>query len=157
MLRRKFAQIIACGLVSCAFGTSALAQERGSFDEAKAMVMKGLEHIKKVGHETAFKDFTEDKANWNNKDIYLFAVGKNGVMTAHGVNAKQVGKDFWEVKDANGKLLFQEFTKIVEKGSGNGSVEYEWAHPTTKKIETKISYIAKVPNTDYYIGAGAYK
>jgi signal transduction histidine kinase len=114
-----------------------------------------LAHIKKVGTEAAFKDFTEDKANWINKDIYFFVFDMKGNTMAHGLSAKQVGKNFWNFKDVDGRLIFQEFTAAAVKGTG--TVEYHWTHPTTQKIETKISYIAKVPGADYYIGAGAYK
>ncbi|MBY0574681.1 MAG: cache domain-containing protein [Undibacterium sp.] len=131
------------------------AQERGSFEEAKSLVNKGLEHVKKVGIDVAFKDFTEDKEHWVVKDIYLFALDMKGNQKAHGFNAKQIGKNMWDFKDANGKLMFQEFTAAAQKGKG--TVEYEWTHPTTKKIESKQSYIVRIPNTEYYIGAGAYK
>jgi cytochrome c len=155
MIRRDIARLVLMGFALGAAAMPAFSQERGTFEEAKAMVTKGLAHIKKVGPEAAFKDFTEDKTNWNNKDIYIFALDMKNNQFAHGANAKQVGKNFNDFKDANGKLLFQEFAAIAAKGGGN--VEYQWAHPTTKKIEDKVSYIAKVPSTDYYIGAGAYK
>ncbi len=155
MLRRQFSSLLLAGLVSTITPCAALAQERGNLDDAKTMIKKAQAHIKKVGVETAFKDFTHDKANWNYKDVYIFALDMKANQLAHGANAKQVGKNFWEFKDANGKLLFQEFSAAAAKGSGD--VEYQWAHPVTKKVESKISHIEKVQGTDYYIGAGAYK
>jgi cytochrome c len=155
MNRRHFSQIILSTALAFTFSAPVIAQERGTIDEAKALVNKGLAHIKKVGTEAAFKDFTEDKANWTNKDIYLFALDMKANTMAHGLNPKQVGKNFWDFKDAAGKLFYQEFAATAAKGSG--TVEYHWVHPVTKKIEPKISYIAKVAGTDFYIGAGAYK
>jgi cytochrome c len=48
----------------CALGiqSPALSQEFGSRDEAKAMVDAAVDHVKKVGAEQAFKDFS-DKGN----------------------------------------------------------------------------------------------
>jgi cytochrome c len=155
MIRRQFCQVFLAASFAAICSSPAVAQERGNFDDAKAMMSKALAHIKKVGTDTAFKDFTNDKANWNYKDIYIFALDMKGNQLAHGANAKQVGKNFWEFKDANGKLLFQEFAAAAAKGGGD--VEYQWAHPVTKKVETKISHIEKVAGTDFYIGAGAYK
>jgi signal transduction histidine kinase len=155
MNRRHFSQIILSTALAFTFSVPVIAQERGTLDEVKALVNKGMAHVKKVGPEVAFKDFTEDKASWINKDIYLFALDMKGNQLAHGLNPKQVGKNFWDFRDVEGKLVFQEFAAAAAKGTG--TVEYQWTHPTTKKIETKISYLAKVPGTDYYIGAGAYK
>jgi signal transduction histidine kinase len=155
MNRRHFSNIIIGTALALTFSGFAVAQERGTFDEAKALVNKGLAHVKKVGNEAAFKDFTEDKANWTNKDIYIFALDMKGNQVAHGFNTKQIGKNFWEFRDAGGKLAIQEFTAAAAKGTG--IVEYYWAHPTSKKVEPKVAYIARITGTDYYIGAGAYK
>lgn len=151
-MRRVFLLV---SLVGLATPPMSWAQDRGTPDDAKAMVAQALEHIKKVGMEQAFKDFNEDKANWVKKDVYMFAITMKGHQAVHGVNPKMIGKDVWEVRDANGKAFFQDFSAVAAKGGG--WVEYEWAHPQTKKIETKQSYVVRVPNTDYYIGAGAYK
>ncbi len=155
MIRRQFCQVFLAASFIAISSSPAMAQERANFDDAKSMISKALAHIKKVGTDAAFKDFTNDKANWNYKDVYIFALDMKGNQFAHGANAKQVGKNFWEFKDAGGKLLFQEFSAAAAKGGGD--VEYQWAHPVTKKLESKISHIEKVPGTDYYIGAGAYK
>ena len=60
-------------------------EEKGTREEAKAMVDAAGEHVKKVGPEQAFKDFT-DKANkpWQNKDLYVFAYDMEGVNVGHG-------------------------------------------------------------------------
>jgi signal transduction histidine kinase len=155
MNRRYFSRIILSTALAFTCSAPVIAQERGTLDEVKALVNKGVAHVKKVGPEAAFKDFTEDKANWTNKDLYLFALDMKGNQLAHGLNSKQVGKNFWDFRDVNGKLVFQEFSAAAAKGTG--TVEYHWTNPVTKKIETKISYLAKVPGTDYYIGSGSYK
>ena len=98
--RGFLAAVLGLGLV----GTS-LAEERGTKDEAVAMTSAAVEHVKKVGREQAFKDFTEDKATWTKKDLYVMAYNHEGTCIAHGANGKLVGKNLINLKDADGKVL----------------------------------------------------
>lgn len=132
------------------------AQDNGTRDEAKAMVDAAVEHVKKAGPEQAFKDFT-DKENktWHKKDLYVFAYNSQGVNVAHGANDKLIGKELIELKDPNGKPLIKELRDTAAKGGG--WVEYDWPHPQTKKIESKISYTKKLANFDGFVGVGVYR
>jgi cytochrome c len=138
------------------YAGSVQAQENGSRDEAKSMVESAVEHVKKSGPEQAFKDFT-DKGNttWHKKDLYVFAYTMAGVNVAHGANDKLVGKDLIALKDPEGKLLIKELRDTAAKGGG--WVEYEWPHPQSKKIESKISYAKKLVNYDGFVGVGVYR
>jgi signal transduction histidine kinase len=51
-------------------------------------------------------------------------------------------------------LFIQEFAATAKKGGG--WVSYDWAHPVTKKVESKVSYIHKLDGIDAYVGAGVY-
>ncbi|MFN9726995.1 cache domain-containing protein [Acidovorax sp.] len=150
--RRFFVAAAMFGLLS----VNASAQEFGTRDEAKTMVDAAVEHVKKVGPDQAFKDFTnkENKA-WQKKDLYVFAYTSAGVNVAHGANDKLVGKNLIELKDPNGKLLIQELRDTAKKGGG--WVEYDWPHPQTKKIESKISYTRMMTNFDGFVGVGVYR
>lgn len=134
----------------------ALAQEFGTRDEAKTMVEAAVAHVKKVGPEKAFADFT-DKGNkdWQKKDLYVFAYDMKGANVAHGANDKLIGKNLIELKDPNGKLLIQELRTTAQKGSG--WVEYDWPHPQTKKIESKVSFVRKTDGFDGFVGVGVYR
>ena len=105
---KKVAHFLLAGLACLTFTGVTLAQERGTREEAKAMVDAGIEHVKKVGPDQAFKDFS-DKSNkdWQKKDLYIFAYTMEGVNVAHGANAKLIGKNLIELKDPNGKPLIQ--------------------------------------------------
>ena len=143
--------IVAAGLTS-----AALADERGTREEARAMVDAAVEHVKKVGPDKAFKDFT-DKTNlsWQKKDLYVFAYTLNGINVGHGANDRLVGKNLIELRDPNGKFLIKELRDTAV--SGGGWVEYEWPHPQTKKIEAKASYVRKTVNFDGWLGVGVYR
>lgn len=135
--------------------TLAFAQERGSIEEAKALVEKGLAHIKAVGADKAFADFTEKDGKWQNKDLYVFVVKTEGTTVAHGANKGLIGKSLIDLKDPDGKLFIKEMITVGMKGAG--IVEYTFTDPQTKKMAPKQSYVARVPGFDGIIGVGAYK
>ena len=155
-MKSLFRMILAT-VVSVGFwASSAQAQDNGTRDEAKAMVEAAIEQVKKVGPEQAFKDFTDkSNKNWQKKDLYVFAYNMEGVNIAHGANDKLIGKNLIELKDPEGKLLIKELRDAAAKGGG--WVEYEWPHPQTKKIESKISYSKKMANYEGFIGVGVYR
>lgn len=131
------------------------AQERGTKDEAKAMVEAAVAHAKKVGAEQAFKDFQSDKATWMKKDLYVFAYDMQGTCQALVANDKMVGKNLIEMKDPNGKFIIKEFISTVSS-KGSGWVNYEFADPVTKKMGSKSSYVQKLPGFDGLVGVGVY-
>lgn len=134
---------------------AAQAQERGSKDEAKAMVDAAFEHIKKVGPDKAYKDFTTDKAAWIKKDLYVMVYDGKGVALAHGANEKLVGKDMSAVKDANGVAIVTGMIGVAAKGGG--WFDYDWPDPVTKKIMAKSTYARKLPAGEGFVGVGIYK
>ena len=54
------------------------------------------------------------------------------------------------------KEIIKEFT-AVSTGKGKGWVDYEWAHPQTKKVESKSTYAVKLPGYDGWVGVGIYR
>ncbi|ODU06591.1 MAG: hypothetical protein ABS84_17790 [Rubrivivax sp. SCN 71-131] len=136
---------------------AAVAQERGTKEEAVAMADAAVAHAKSVGPDQAFKDFTDKgNATWHKKDLYVFVNGHDGMTKAHGANDKLVGKNMLALKDQDGKPFIQEMGDLSKK-SGSGWVEYEWAHPQTKKAEGKATYVKKLSNFDGYVGVGIYR
>lgn len=155
MNRRQILMTASAATLSTTWFNLAFAQERGSKDEAKALVEAAVAHAKKVGADQAFKDFQNDKATWFKKDLYIFAYDMKGVCQAFGSNDKMVGKDLIELKDPNGKFIMKEFIALVSS-KGSGWVEYEFTNPVTKKMGSKASYLQKLPNFDGFLGVGAY-
>lgn len=146
---------VAAVAVAACIASPAFAQERGSKDEAKAMVDAALDHMKKVGPEKALKDFTHDKAAWNKKDLYVMVYDSKGVALAHGANEKIVGKDMSGVKDGNGKLIVPGLIDVAKKGGG--WYDYDWPDPITKKLMPKTTYARVQPNGEGFVGVGVYR
>jgi len=133
-----------------------LAQERGSRDEAIALVDKAVAHVKKVGTEQAYKDFMTDRASWSNKDLYVFVTGLDGMMLAHGTNERLVGKNLMELKDQNGKAFVKEYLAAAQ-AKGSAWTDYDWPNPTTKKVEQKSSYVRRIDGVPAVVGVGVYR
>jgi len=123
-------------------------------DDAMALVNKAVAHIKDVGKDKALADFNDAKGPFVKGDLYVFAYTLQGVILAHPMNAKLIGKDMTEVKDSDGKSFTKDFIATVN-GPGKGWVDYNWTNPSTKKIEAKSSYVAKAG--DMFVGCGIYK
>lgn len=138
-----------------AFCGAAVANERGTSDEAVAMVKKAVAHMKEAGRDKAYADFG-DTANktFHDRDLYIFVYDLNGNNLSHGNNPKMVGKNLIDMRDADGKFIIKGFVETANT-KGKGWVDYKWPNPVTKAVESKSSYIEKVDNV--IVGAGIYK
>lgn len=142
-------------LVCVGSGAFAVAADKGSAGEAKALLEKATVHLKTAGTERALSDFSNDKAAFTDRDLYLFCFGPaDGKWTAHGANKGLIGRDFMQVKDAAGKQIGAEMIEIV-KNKGEGWVDYMWQNPESKKIEAKSSLVRLIG--DQVCGVGIYK
>jgi cytochrome c len=134
----------------------ASAGDRGTADEAGALVKKGIAYLKANGAEKAYAAFNDPQGQFVDRDLYLFVFDMNGKTLAHGANKKLLDKTLIELKDADGKAFIKEFIEVAASKKGSGWVEYKWPHPQTKVIENKASYIEKLPDGTL-IGVGIYK
>ena len=132
--------------------TSALyAAERGTPDEAKAMLAKAVAHYKDVGRDRALSDFSKKQAPFGDRDLYVFCIGPGDVLSANGGFPSLVGGSVDVLKDANGKPLGK---SLVDAAAHGGSLEYPMMNPATRRAETKVSFVEKV-GTDV-CGVGAF-
>jgi signal transduction histidine kinase len=152
----KLLQALVASIALTLFAQGALAQERGTRDEAKAMAEAAAAHVRKVGAEQAFKDFNTDKSAWTKKDLYVVAFDWAGNCMAHGVNEKLVGKNLIEMKDQHGRYFTKEQIEMA-KNKGSGWTDYEWVHPATKKLEAKSTYSIKLSGFEGLVGVGIYR
>lgn len=151
----KWTKYLLLGAMSLGLTSGAMAQERGTKEEAKAMADAAFDHIKKVGADKAYKDFTTDKAAWTKKDLYVMVYDNKATGLAHGANEKIVGKDMSQIKDANGVPIVTGMIAMAAKGGG--WFDYDWPDPVTKKVMAKSTYAHKQPNGEGFIGVGIYR
>jgi signal transduction histidine kinase len=124
-------------------------------DEAKAFAERAVAHIKDVGRDTAFADFSRPDSGYVDGELYMFCYAADGTNLAHGGNPSFVGKNLLNVKDPDGKLANAE---IIRTGleQGGGWVDFRWPNPVSKKIEAKSAYVIKVDQATV-CGSGFYK
>jgi cytochrome c len=145
---------ITFGLCALAIGTVVFAAEKGTAEEATAMVKKGVDYVKANGKEKAFAEFSNPTGQFVKGDLYVMVYDMDGLNKAHGANPKLIGKNLLDIKDANGVYIVKSFIEVA-KGKGKGWVDYKWPNNITKAVESKSTYVEKVD--DVLIGVGIYK
>ncbi len=137
-------------LVTCLLSLSCVtlhAAEGGATKaQAEAMVKKGVEHVKAVGAEKAYADFSDRSGKFIDRDLYLVVYGLDGTVKAHGANGKMIGKNLIDLKDIDGKAFVKERVDLA-KSKGTFWQQYKFTNPETKKIEPKIMYCERLGET----------
>lgn len=146
-----------CAAVMMMLALGAGAAEKGTADEAVAMVKKAAEFLKKNGKEKAFLEFNNPKGQFIHKDLYIFAFLANGdgIEQANGANYRLVGKNVKEMRDADGKFLIKDILALGMGKEGKGWIYYKWPNPATGNIDSKRTYVERVE--DVVIGCGIYQ
>ena len=129
-------------------------EKRGTPAEAEALVKKAIAYVKANGKDAAFAEFSNPKGKFVDGDLYIFVYDMTGKCLAHGGNARMVGKDLIDLKDADGKSFVKERVDIATS-TGKGWQNYKWNNPAVNKIENKTAYVEKCD--DVIVGSGAYK
>lgn len=150
----KLKIVFAALLLGLGLSSPVLAAERGTKDEAKALVEKAAAYLKVNGKEKAIAEFNKPNGLFTDRDLYVFAMNMDGVRLAHGKNQKLVGLSIMDFKDVDDKPYGREIMEIGKAG-GTGWVDYKFTDPLTKKIGEKTSYVQR--EGDVVIAAGAYK
>ena len=133
---------------------AARADDRGTSDEALALMNKAVAHYQDVGKQKALEDFTNDKAGFTDRDLYIACIDQTGIWTAHGMNKALIGRDMTKIMDADGRPLGVLLLDLI-KTKGEGWLDYRWPNPVTKKIELKSTFSRLIG--DQICGVGIYK
>jgi cytochrome c len=128
------------------------AVERGTPDQAKAMLAKAIAHYKEVGRAKALADFTGKKPPFADRDLYVVCLGPDHTIVAHGAFPQFVGSSSDLLKDADGKPLGAALWDAAQ-GKGDGAVRYRWLNPVSGKSEPKVSFVQKAGDDACLVGA----
>jgi signal transduction histidine kinase len=149
ILRPKRLAAILAALTITASASAHTAQE------AQALAERGLAHIRDVGRDQAFADFSRRDGGFVDGDLYIFCQDASGVVVAHGGNPNIVGRDMSNVRGPDGRLANVDINQMGLT-HGSGWVEFRWPNPATKRIGLKIAYVLKVDDRTV-CGSGYYK
>ena len=153
-MRMSIKRVLVGFIMSLCAMTATFAADKGSADEATALVKKAISFIKANGNEKAFAEFNNAKGQFVDRDLYIAVFDMNGVNVAHGANPKLIGKNLLDLKDVDGKQFIKEWYDVAAK-KGSGWVDYKWTNPTTKAIEQKSTYVEKFG--DHLVACGIYR
>jgi len=123
-------------------------------DQAKAMVEEAVAFFNANGKQKTLTEISTPKGKWVKGELYVFAYDLNGVVVAHPINPKLIGKNLIDVPDAAGKTFRKDIAEVA-KTKGTGWVDYKYKNPSTNKIEDKSTFLMKAG--DVIICCGTYK
>jgi signal transduction histidine kinase len=124
-------------------------------DTVMQLVNSAVDVFKTQGKDQALKMIGASAGPFRKGSIYAFVVDFKGKFVAHPVQEDLRGHDAWELQDAKGKFITQEFIKIA-KEQGQGWSEYWWLRINETTPTLKRTYIKRVPGEDLLVGAGYY-
>lgn len=128
--------------------------ERVTPQEAEAMVRKGVAYIKANPRSKAMADITDPHGQFVDRELYLTVYTLDGTALAHGANAKFVGKNMIELRDADGKEHIRERMELAKTKSTFWQ-DFRFVNPVNKKIEAKQMYCERAD--DVVVCGGIYK
>lgn len=86
---------------------------------------------------------------------YFFAFTKDMVLRA-SLKGKKTGGNVANVKDGNGRYLYQDIYNATQQAGSRGYVEYQFARVSNGAPEDKLSYSLYFKPWDTVIGTGIY-
>jgi len=86
---------------------------------------------------------------------YIFVYDFNGVVLSDPIQTKNLGKNLYDTKDANGVMVIKDLIDVSQEKEG-GFVEYQWLKPTSGELSPKISYAKSFKPWGWMVGTGVY-
>jgi signal transduction histidine kinase len=119
-----------------------------------AMVDRAMVYRSQAGsRENFLRDLTQPENAFFERDMYIFALDRNGTYLAFGGNRSKVGTRVQDIAGIDGAGLLDAI--LTQAAQEPGWVEYDILNPSTGRIQTKMSFVQQVD--DVYIGCGIYK
>ncbi|MET3133956.1 cytochrome c [Oxalobacteraceae bacterium GrIS 1.11] len=153
MFKRTLLKNVLAWLITLGLASSVFAADRGTPEEASAMVKKAVEFLKKNGKEKLLAEVSNPKGMFVDRDLYLSVYDFNGIVLAHGMNPKIIGKSVKDLYDVDGKFFMKDIITQA-RAAGKGRTEYKWPNPVTKEFQKKSAYFEAVD--ELIISCGYY-
>lgn len=87
-------------------------------------------------------------------DGYFFLYDMHGNNLMHPRQPELVGRDLWDLKDADGNPTIQNL--IQRATAGGGFVRYRWDKPSSHQTALKLGYVVALPHWGWVLGTGIY-
>jgi cytochrome c len=149
VVKRFIPWFVAALMVAVAFA----APERGTVEEAQALVKKAIAYYDREGREKAFADFSRSPGPFVDRDLYVVVYDMGGRSLAH-INPKMVGKNLIDMRDGDGRFLVRERAEAA-RAATSGWQDIRFFNPVTKKVQPKRVYWER--HGDLLFSSGAYR
>lgn len=130
--------VISGGMVSAETGATK--------DEAVAMVKKAVAEIKAEGADKAYALISDRSGPFVDRDLYIVVYGLDGMVLAHGADAKRIGTNQIGDKDPDGKAFVQERVELAVKEPSFWQ-SYKFINPVNNQVEPKAMYCERLDQT----------
>ncbi len=130
----------------CLLGASAIAATGATKDEAVAMVKKAVGAIKSEGASKAYAEISDRAGPFVDRDLYIVVYSLDGKVLAHGADAKRIGTNQMNDKDADGKAFVKERVELA-KAQPSFWQSYKFMNPVTKTVQPKDMYCERLDAT----------
>ena len=87
-------------------------------------------------------------------DGYFFVYDYQGNSLMHPRQPELVGRNLWQMRDANGEPTIQRL--LARARAGGGLQRYTWAKPSSNKTAPKLGYVVPIENWGWMLGTGIY-
>lgn len=87
-------------------------------------------------------------------DGYFFLYNLEGKNLMHPRQPQLMGRDLWDLRDANGSPTIQRLT--AQAKAGGGYVRYAWEKPSSGQIAPKLGYVMMLERWGWMLGTGIY-
>lgn len=127
---------------------------QGSADEARELLERGWEHVQQVGLEQGLEDLHDRTLGFIDRDLYVFALDRDGNYIACGAKPEMVGTNVNALPGIRGTAFVADVWAAAE--AGGGWVQYEIANPLTGEVTPKESYVRQLDDR-LLLGCGIYR
>ena len=129
----------------------------GTRDDCITKCKEAGNFIRSKGIDTAIKEINNKNGRfvWNDGISYVFLMNMKAKMLAHPYKPELTQPDtLIDATDVDGKPFFRDMVKAAEKGKG--WTKYMWPVPGMDINKPKHTFIYRVPDSEYFVGAGFY-
>jgi signal transduction histidine kinase len=127
--------------------------QQGTADEALALVERAMAYRQKTLRGGFLRGLTDPQSGFFDRDMYVFALDRNGTYLAFGGNPAKVGSRVQDIPGIDGGRLVDAI--VTQASHAPGWVEYDITNPATGAVQAKMSFVQQVD--DVFVGCGVYK
>ena len=105
------------------------------------------------GRDAALREL--EKLRYDGNGYFVMLNGK-GIVIGHGPKPALIGKNMWNVKDANGVAFTKLMVETAQQNAAGGIVKHLFPKPGSDVPVAKMNYSKQFKPWDIVVGAGTY-